>query len=207
MLPIKIVKNFITEKEKDILNSWSLENYKELYFSDPKMNRDENQTRFTTRHSYGRIDRYKNYKVKYPDEVYDIQERLFSYLNVDFRSIIPWPSFTDGIVTTVAFPPGSCDKHIDPVYYSDTYTVHCNFITQKPKSGGITFIENEYYDASETDMIMYVTSHLQHGATEIEDDTPRILWVYGFCLNEDEIKSVFNLSSTNFFNKVSFEYK
>lgn len=207
MIPAKIIKNFITDEEKNILNNWTLQNYTKPYFSDPRMNNDSKQTRFTTRHPYNRINSYRDYKVNYPDVAYKIQQRLFSYLNVDYRSIIPWPSFTDGIVNTIAFSPGGCIEHIDPVYYTGTYTLHCNFITNKAISGGITQIQRKCYDLDENDMLMYITSHIKHGATDIIGDDPRILWVYGFCIHENEVKTIFNLDSINFTNKFKIEYK
>lgn len=196
---IKIVKNFITENEINVLNQWTLNHYNKPYFMNPKMNFDNEQTRFTTRHAYDRCKEYQNYKVKYPKEVYNIQNRLIDYLKVRQDSIAPWPSFTDGIVTTIAFPPGSCCKHIDPVYYENTYTLHCNFVTQNPKDGGITYIDNTPYRFEEKDMIMYITSHLEHEVTEISGDIPRILWVYGFCINLLEVNSIFR---NNMFNYV-----
>ena len=71
---VKVVKNFITDNEIGELNQWTLSNYKQPYFMNPRMNNDESQTRFTTRHSYGRSKEYQDYKVQYPKEVYDIQK-------------------------------------------------------------------------------------------------------------------------------------
>ena len=68
MKGIKIVKNFITEDEVKILNKWTSDHYKEPYFLDPKMNFDNHQTRFTTRHAHLRTEDYCNYKIKYPKE-------------------------------------------------------------------------------------------------------------------------------------------
>lgn len=189
---IKVVKNFISDEEISILNDWTLNNYQKPYFSDPRMNKDDVQTRFTTRHSYSRIEEYKNYKVTYPNEVYDIQRRLISYLKLQSNSVAPWPSFTDGIVTTIAFSPGSCCKHKDPVYFKP-YTLHCNFVTQNPESGGITYIEDIPYEFKKNDMIMYITSHLEHEVTEISGEIPRILWVYGFCINLSELNNIFQI--------------
>ena len=62
---IKIVKNFITDDEVKILNKWTSDHYKEPYFSDPVMNSDDHQTRFTTRHTYNRSKDYQNYIIKY----------------------------------------------------------------------------------------------------------------------------------------------
>lgn len=200
---IKIVKDFITNDEIKILNQWTLSNYTQPYFIDPRMNEDTFQTRFTTRHSYNRSKEYKNYKVQYPEEVYNIQKRLIDYLKIKNNSIAPWPFFTGGVCTTITFSPGSCCKHIDPIYFPNTYTLHCNFVTQNPKSGGITYIEDIPYEFEKNDMIMYVTSHLEHEVTEIFGNVPRILWVYGFCVNLFEINEIFDKSIL----KKSFHYQ
>jgi hypothetical protein len=195
---VKIVKNFITDDEILKLNNWTLSNYDKPYFVDPRMNQDLVQTRFTTRHSYFRTKEYQNYKIEYPKDVYEIQKRLLKYLKLSYNSIVPGPSFNDGIVTTIAFPPGSCSKHSDPIYKDNTYTLHCNFVTQKPISGGITYIEDIPYTFEKNDLIMYITSHLKHEVTEIFGEIPRILWVYGFCLNLFEMNNIFNISKSSY---------
>ena len=196
---VKVVKNFITDNEIDELNQWTLSNYEQPYFAyPPGINDDEFQTRFTTRHSYYRNKEYQDYKVQYPKEVYDIQKRLLNYLKIKDDTIVPWPSFTDGICTTIAFHPGSCGKHTDPIYFENTYTLHCNFVTQNPKSGGTTYVEDTPYQFDKNDMIMYIASHLKHEVTKISGDTPRILWVYGFGITLLEMNRIFNIKSFSY---------
>jgi hypothetical protein len=191
----KIVNNFITEEEAEILSNWTLSNYEKPYFMNPRMNNDEVQTRFTTRHAHGRIEEYQDFKVKYPKEVYNIQKRIFEYLNLTQNNVIPFPSFTDGIVTTIGFSPGSCVSHKDPVYYQNTYTLHCNFCTQTPESGGITILDGKEYSFEYKDMIMYVASHVEHKVTECVGNTPRVLWVFGFCISLEQMNNIFNIKS------------
>tara|TARA_Y100000033_G_C2726165_1_gene100939 strand:- start:8 stop:616 length:609 start_codon:yes stop_codon:yes gene_type:complete len=190
---VKRVENFLTEGEINVLNDWTSNHYNKPYFVNPGMNNDSEQTRFTTRHAYGRCEEYQEYQVEYPKEVYDIQKRLIKYLKLNQNSIAPWPFFTNGICTTIAFSPGSCVEHTDPVYYQNTYTLHCNFVTQNPKSGGITYLESVPYEFKESDILMYITSHVQHGVTEISGDIPRILWVYGFCVSFTEMNNIFGI--------------
>ena len=192
---VKLVKNFVTDEEIKVLNQWTSNHYENSYFMNPRMNNDDKQTRFTTRHAHGRCKEYRDYIVEYPKEVYDIQKRLIDYLKIKQNSVAPWPSFTNGICTTIAFSPGGCCKHTDPVYFENTYTLHCNFVTQKPESGGITFVEDIQYQFEEKDMLMYITSHLDHEVTEIFGDKPRILWVYGFCLSLLEMNNIFDVST------------
>lgn len=195
---IKIVNNFITEDEIKILNDWTLFNYKEPYFIDPQMNDDETQTRYTTRHAYFRSKEYVNYKIKYPKECFDIQKRIFEYLELKKEDTIPFPMFTDGIVTTLGFPPGGCRKHKDPIYRENTYTLHCNFCTQNPESGGITILEGKKYPFNQKDMIMYVPSHLEHEVEDCFGNIPRILWVFGFSINFHQLNKIFRISNIEY---------
>lgn len=187
----KIIKNFLKENELKSLNSWTLNNYKNPYFVDPKMNNDAVQTRYTTRHAHLRSCEYKDYMVEYPKEVYEIQKRLVEVLKLKRSLLIPFPSFTNGICTTLAFSPGSCSSHVDPIYYHDMYTLHCNFVTQNPIKGGITIVEGKKYDIAENDLILYVSSHMEHEVTECYGDVPRILWVFGFCISECKKNEIF----------------
>ena len=192
MKPVIIYKNFITEDEVKILNKWTLDHYKEPFFMKPTMNFGDHQTRFTTRHAPLRSNEdYWDYKIKYPKEVYDIQKKLFEFLKIDKEQIVPFPSFNDGIITTIAFPPGGCIEHTDPTYRNLTYTLHCNFITQKPENGGITYVEGVPYETEEKDLIMYVASDSLHKATDIDGKIPRILWVFGFCIYEHQLNRIF----------------
>jgi hypothetical protein len=190
---VKVVKNFITDTEINELNQWTLNNYKQPYFMCPGMNKDRKKTRLTTRHSHGRIKEYRDYKIQYPKEVYAIQQRLLHYLKLPEYTIAPWPAFTDGVITEIAFFPGSCKSHIDPRYSADTYTLHCNFVTQNSDSGGITSIVNTPYSTGKNDMLMYITSHLAHEVTEVSGDDPRILWSYGFVLTIADLRRIFEV--------------
>ena len=190
---VKVVKNFITDNEIDELNQWTLSHYNEPYFINPKMNKDKFQTRFTTRHSNLRCKEYQDYNVQYPKESYNIQKRLLDYLKIKDNTIASCSSFTDGICTTIAFPPGSCFKHIDPTHFENTYTLHCNFVTQNPKFGGITYVEDVPYYFEKNDMIMYISSNMDHEVTECIGDIPRVLWTYGFIINLLEMNCIFNI--------------
>ena len=191
MFGTKIVKNFITDDEVKTLNKWTSDHYKEPYFIDPEMNRDDHQTRFTTRHADLRSKDYQDYKIKYPKEVYEIQKRLIEFLNIDKKLIIPPPHFNDGIISTIAFSPGSCIKHTDGIYNNYTYTLHCNFITQNPEHGGVTYVKGEPFETEEKDLLMYIASDLPHRVTAIEGKTPRILWVFGFFIYQHHLSHIF----------------
>jgi hypothetical protein len=181
---IKIFQNFLSEDEIKSLNSWCMNNYTKNFFQDPRMDPNHQRTRLTTRGSGER-----NAKIDYPKEAYNIKRRLIDRLNLK-RPLHPEP-FYKGIVNGIGFEKGSIYKHKDPVYFSGTYTLHCNFITQKSIEGGVTFIKEVPYDVNEGDCLSYIVSHQEHEVSAIVGKVPRILWCYGFCINEDELKNIF----------------
>ena len=127
--------------------------------------------------------------MNYPKESFDIQNRLIETLNLK-NPIYP-PPFYRGIVNGIGFENGSIFLHKDPIYFNNTFTLHCNFITKKSTAGGNTIINKKEYSIEERDALVYVVSHQEHEVTKIVGNVPRILWCYGFCINEDELKNIF----------------
>lgn len=189
---VKVVKNFLSNDELIGLNDWTLNNFKSEIFIDPKMNHDNEQTRYTTRHAYLRKNKNLSVQVNYPKESYIVQDKILKYLNLSSKNIAPSPYFVDGISTTISFSPGGCVEHIDPIYYSNTYTLHCNFITQYPEDGGVTIIDDKHYKTNTNDMLMYITSHVPHACSPGKGDVPRILWVYEMVIEKYQLIKIFN---------------
>lgn len=205
---VKAFKDFISQEERDILTNWTLSNYKKNYFIDPKMDsRGLENTKLTTRFAnplvnYGNplldpssFDHINlvvssNPNFKYPDLVYEIQKRII--LTFDFEDYGLSPVGKDGIITEISFPGGTVHPHVDPVWFDGTYTVHCNLITQKPESGGVTFIEDEPWDVNDTDLLMYIVSKAEHKVNEIMGDRERVLWVFSFMLSENDTRRLFS---------------
>jgi hypothetical protein len=166
-----IIRNFITDEMKLELNNWCLENYKNTkIFKDADMGKKD--TRLTTRYT-------TDDTLIFPNVAYDIRNKIIKELNIT-KSFIP--NFKDGIVCGIGFDSGDIFPHKDPVWFPHTYTLHCNIISQKPKSGGITFIKGLEYETNENDLLCYPVSELPHSVNEIHGDIPRILWVFGFSI-------------------------
>jgi hypothetical protein len=181
---IKIIKQFLTKDEINILNNWTLANYKNKFFRDPGMDKKYKKTRLTTRGKHLLPD-----NVNYPKEAYLIQEKIQNLLGI--KSPL-YPHFhKKGIVTGIGFENGSIYSHKDPTYYPETITIHCNFITQKPIGGGITIIEGVSYDIEECDMLMYAVNKLEHGVTPNIGAKERILWCFGFCIPDSQAYEIF----------------
>lgn len=185
----KVIKNFLFDEEITSLNKWTLDNWSNNYFSDANMDPFNEGTRFTTRMRNNIIAEETGVCIDYPKECYNIQSRIknFFHLN-DYQSP---PSFYNGIVNGIGFSPGVIEEHIDPQYIENTHTLHCNVITQNSISGGITVIAGQEYPVNDGDLLMYIVSKHYHHVTEIKGDKPRILWVFGFCVDDEKIEQIF----------------
>jgi hypothetical protein len=169
MKPI-VLKNFIDEYTIEQLNNWTLSNYTKEFFKDANMGIPG--TRLTTRYS-------RNFE--FPDIAYKIKEKIISNLGIKFFE----PVYKDGIINGIGFEGGSIYEHIDPVWHPDTYTLHCNIISQKSMNGGIPYIDGIPYETDPTDLLIYPVSISNHYVDEIKGSTPRILWVFGFSIDNE----------------------
>ena len=163
-----VIKNFVGSEDLSKLNSWSMENHSKDFFKDTNMG-IPGTTRTT---------RYTKSGVSFPEEAYVIQNKIENMLNLDFMI----PKFKDGIICGVAFNGSGIHPHKDPVHHPNTYTLHCNIISQKPEIGGSTFIENKEYDPDVGDMLCFIPSRDYHYVKTTRGITPRIVWIFGFSI-------------------------
>ena len=150
------------------------------------MDPDNPGTRFTTRFPNESVAP----SIDYPDAAHIVRQRIVNYFNLnEYKSP---PSYSHGIVNGIGYAGGRIEEHIDPTYYPHTKTIHFNAITQHADGGGHTIIGGvEYNDLDTTDLLIYQVSEVHHEVTVTEGDTPRILWVFGFCLDNKKIGEIF----------------
>ena len=165
-----VIKDFVKEELQN-LNSWCLNNYKKSFFKDANMGKPG--TRMTTRFSS------TSEGLNFPSEAYKIKSKIINRLNlVNYKQ----PSFHDGIVCGIGFNGGSIYPHIDPVWHKNTYTFHCNLLSNKPLLGGETYINSQLFPVECGDLLCFDVSSQEHMVSEIYGDEPRILWVFGFSI-------------------------
>ncbi len=184
-----IIKKFCSEKEKTVLNDWTFSHHKEPYFQDANMDLYGEKTRLTTR--FFDQDEYDLYApiLNYPIEAYNVRERITEYF--DLYSYPHPQTFKDGIVTGIGFEEGSICDHIDPTYYDGLHTLHCNVVTQNSERGGVTIIDGIEHKVNDGDLLCYVVSKHNHEVTKIEGNKNRILWVFGFCIDDYKLDQMF----------------
>jgi len=181
-----ILRNFLFKDDVEALNQWTLDNCHLDFFEDACMDPDNHGTRFTTRFPNEEIAPNLNY----PKSAHAVRQRIINYFHLEgYKSP---PSYSHGIVNGIGYDGGRIENHIDPTYYPNTKTVHFNAITQQAHKGGHTIIGGvEYTDINSTDLLIYQVSEIHHEVTPTEGDTARILWVFGFCLDDEKVQEIF----------------
>ena len=205
---VKAFKDFLEPEEARELSQWTESNYHRDWFLDPHMDsKGLLKTKLTTRFANPLVNYnnpiidpsnmdHKQFVVasspdfEYPKLCYEIQNRIVN--TFEFRHFGLSPVGKDGIITEISFKGGTIHPHIDPPWFEGTNTVHFNFITQKPDSGGVTYIENEPWDVEETDLLSYIVSQAEHKVDEVVGDRHRVLWVFSFMLSQQDTLRVFS---------------
>lgn len=164
---IKILPNFLSDKECNELSSWIMSNHHSF------VNANMGGVRKTTR--------YLSENVSFPKTALEIRKRIKEHLQL--KDIVK-PPFIDGMVASYAEPGDTCYEHKDPRWYEFHHTLHCNVIVQKPDGGGNVVIEEKEYNMTKGDVICYYVSDLNHRVTEVVGNTPRLMWIFGFCVEE-----------------------
>jgi len=168
--------NFISANEAQELSNWILENKDKEIFKDANMNGKRITTRYST-----------DMNFEYPKIVKDIRNKIIDllYLREEEDNKI-YPPYKDGVVASCAFAGDICYEHIDYIWYDGFCTMHCNIITQAPEKGGNLILNGVLEQMSETELNCYLVSKLPHSTDLVEGPKERLMWVFGFCIQEDK---------------------
>jgi hypothetical protein len=164
---IKIIPSFLSDTESEQLSSWIMEN--EKYFVDANMGGKRKTTR------------YLHDGVAFPELASTLRERIKQMLALEDALK---PPFIQGMVASFAGPGDTCYEHTDPRWYEGHYTLHCNVITKKPKSGGNIVVDGKEFDIPKGSLVCIPVSEYAHSVTEVLGDTPRLMWIFAFCVKD-----------------------
>jgi len=167
----KIIKNFVSENEQNKLVEWIIDNKNTPgLFKDAGMNFSN---RVTTRFS-------KDFS--FPEVAYKIQKRIIGQLKFkDFKLA----KYHHGIVASYAKEHDVVFEHMDPQWYPPYETLHCNLMLQKSLRGGKPIINKINIDLDERDLWCCYVSKVPHGSSTIIGTRPRLMYVFGFCVEYD----------------------
>lgn len=170
--------NFISREEAREMSSWVLSNKENNFFTNANMGGVRLTTRFSSHDSF-----------EYPSIVLSIRKRILNLLDLhEEESFNIKPPFKNGIVASCAFPGDTCYEHVDPIWHQGFNTLHCNVVTQSPDNGGQLILNGVVEPMQELELCCYLVSKVPHSTTLIGGAKERIMWVFGFCVDDNKWK-------------------
>ena len=170
MNEVRVLKQFVTNDESSALSAWIFAHKDSKLFSDANMGGKRVTTRFSDFDG-----------CSYPQQAYEIQSRLFDELHFGGALLAP---YHDGMVASYAYPGDHCYQHLDPEFFYDHVTVHCNVVVSEPESGATLSIDGVNYEMPKNDVVCYPVSKVPHSVSVVEGKLPRLMWVFGFCVSK-----------------------
>ena len=172
MFDVRIVKNFLSKKECDLLNQAAMLGVEKGWV-------DEGISRGKRQYPLRYTSRIHMKDHEYPQIVLDTSNKIRKFCEIDQYPIIEGHG-KNGAVVSVTFNGGDTYEHNDPRSDCGQYaTYRCNVLTQKPKNGGVLFVGQKEILLDEGDLHCYFASEIKHYVTPTTGDTPRILWMFG----------------------------
>lgn len=182
------IKNFISKEDCKILSKWILDNSHKPFFKSANMGGNRKTTRFSTDENFS-----------YPKKVLNIRKKIINKFNLqENEKNNIYPPFKDGIVASFAEDNDTCFEHVDPVWVEGYETLHCNIITQAPEKGGELLINKKEYIMKERELFCYVVSKNSHEVLKVKSKKPRLMWIFGFCVNKQQLNYIHENKSNKF---------
>jgi len=170
------INNFISKEDSKILSNWILNNCDKSFFKNANMGGNRKTTRYSTDENFS-----------YPKEALDIRKKIIDEFNLqENEKNNIYPPFKNGIVASFALNNDTCYEHVDPVWAENYDTLHCNIITQAPEQGGELVINKKKYIMKENELFCYQVSKSSHEVLQVKGEKPRLMWVFGFCVNKEQ---------------------
>lgn len=173
---IEIFRNFASPAECLELAQWAVD-HQDTVLLEPQLKEGSWQHRRTSRNTE------KNYT--FPPVAYQLQNRI--------RALLPNPSpqtapngGKDGIIVISTNPHGNSADHIDPEPVPGVSVLRGNIIVQPAEAGGVLQVGGRALDIGVGDLHFYLVSRHRHSVSTIGGTRPRIIWLYGFCVNGDD---------------------
>jgi hypothetical protein len=173
---LEITSNFITLEECFLLNSWVYEGVDKKWLDNGVCKNVITNKRLTSRF-YGN-------RFEYPQKIMDIAKKVRSFVGVSNYPIINGHG-KNGVVVSYTKPGGDVYKHQDPKERGMS-ALRCNIITQAAEEGAELFVGGNKVDVKSGDLHCYLASDFEHYVTEVKGNTPRILWMFGAYVPQED---------------------
>jgi hypothetical protein len=178
---IDVFPNFATQEEINALNEWVKLGVVNGWLSFGITDFSKLTSKRLTSRLYG-------HKYEYPQIVRDVSERIRKFVGVDTYPLVVGHG-KDGVVVSYTLPGGDVYKHRDNKSADGLATLRCNILTQKADAGGVLYVDGQQVDIGVGDLHCYLVSEHDHWATEVEGETPRIMWMFGAHVPADDWNS------------------
>jgi hypothetical protein len=173
------MKQYISEKECSILTEWAMRAVARDQFVDG-ISGDWDQKKFIT--TSKRLTNRMSNNINYCDLVYDIQNRLRN----DFATISDAPVIgdhgKDGVVVSITYNDGDVYRHKDPSVGDGLSGARFNILSSVPENGGLIHVEDKTYKMNPGDLMAYLVTDLYHSVEQCYGESPRIMFMFGFCV-------------------------
>jgi hypothetical protein len=180
-MTVTIFPKFITTEECEILNLWT-----EHALHNNMLGKGINaygkagaDNRYSSRAHPDRFD-------SYPDVAYSIYDRILKYLDLHGLEKSVNNGGKDSIIVNCTLPGGDVFKHIDFMEPNGNHLLRCNILTQPADMGGELFVNDNKISIEVGDLHCYLVTKYQHTATEVQGDSNRILWMFGYQISESD---------------------
>lgn len=173
-MSILVFKNFLSEAECTTLNEWVDLGVQNKWLDNGlKMPEGKwTETKRLTSRPYG--DRFD-----YSPEVYAVQDKITSFLKLEDLATSVVGGGKNGIVVSYTLQGGDVHKHKDPKEGA-LEVLRCNIVSKDTESGGELYVGDDKIDIGVGDLHCYLASTVEHYVTEVQGQTPRILWMFGY---------------------------
>lgn len=182
---VLLVRNFITPEECAALKNWAVENSSEQFVDGVGGNWD---TKEFIRVKNRLTNRMVGNNISYPDLVSSIQNKLRETFPLIKDAEVVRDHGKNGVVVSITYDTGDVYRHKDPAVNHqvlDTVAVRFNILASKAENGGIIHVEDKTYDLNEGDLMAYLVSEYYHSVETCSGNNPRILFMFGFCINQE----------------------
>ena len=177
---LEIARNFLTPEECIALNEWVRQGVN-CGWLDIGISRGKQTRQRLTSRLYG-------HRFETPEIVQSVSKKIRAYAGVAAHPLIEGHG-RDGVVVSCTFGGGDTYAHQDPRSQNGLSTLRCNVMTQKPKSGGVLYLEGNPVPLEVGDLHCYLASEHLHYVDQTFGDTPRILWMFGAYVPADDWNS------------------
>jgi hypothetical protein len=178
-MTVIVQKNFLSKEECAQLNDWvDLGLSKKWLDKGFDIGCSWGYTKRLTTRAYG--DRFC-----YPQIVYEVFSKITKHYDLGNLKKSVIGRGRDGVVVSCTFPTGNLYEHKDAME-GDLDVLRCNIMTRKADAGGELFVDGKKIIIEVGDLHCYLASSVSHYVTEVEGETSRVLWMFGYQASKND---------------------